>query len=77
MSNLRAWIFRGEVLKQYRAFFRAIRKAPEQAQGELKEQVRAAFAAERAVDDIYAKKYLLSFGRAQLKYLEETLIMKH
>lgn len=40
MSDLRAWVFRGEVLKVYRALLKTVREAPRQAQGaKLKHQI--------------------------------------
>ena len=44
--------------------------------GEILEQVRQGFEAQRGEADAYAKKYLLSDGRSQLKMLRETLLMK-
>ena len=45
--------------------------------GELVAQVRAEFATQRGVAEPYAKKYLLSDGRARLKQLSEMLGMQH
>lgn len=45
--------------------------------GELRQQIRAAFEAQKGETDPYAKKFLLSDARAQLKYLRETLLLRN
>jgi hypothetical protein len=74
-ESLRGFVLRGEVLKLYRSFLRTAQKAPPAAQGEVREQIRQGFEAHRGETDNYARKYLLSDGRAQLKQLRETLLM--
>jgi len=46
-----------------------------QTTGEVREQIRQGFEAHRGEKDNYARKYLLSDGRAQLKQLRETFMM--
>jgi len=43
----------------------------------LRQQIRAAFEAQKGETDPYAKKFLLSDARAQLKYLRETLLLRN
>ncbi|KAK9806289.1 hypothetical protein WJX72_008686 [[Myrmecia] bisecta] len=76
MGDVKAFVFRGEVLRLYRAFLRTSKQAPDQSRGELKQQIREQFELHRDVTDTYAKKYHLSGGRAQLKRLGEMLAMR-
>lgn len=44
--------------------------------GEVRQQIRLGFEAHRSQTEEYARKYLLSDGRAQLKQLRDTLMLR-
>ncbi|KAK9861154.1 hypothetical protein WJX84_009365 [Apatococcus fuscideae] len=60
MSELQAFILRGEVVKLYRTFLRTVRHAPVNLQSELRQQVRTGFDAHSAPKDAYGSRSLLS-----------------
>lgn len=75
-DSLRGFILRGEALKLYRSFLRTAQQAPPSARGEVRQQIRLGFEAHRSQTEEYARKYLLSDGRAQLKQLRDTFMLR-
>eukprot|EP00873_Tetraselmis_striata_P029079 jgi/Tetstr1/449343/TSEL_003856.t1 len=71
--DLKSFIYRAAVLAQYRQFVRVVRQAPTEARGELQQQVRHHFEAQRGVREAEQIKYLLSDGKQQLKRLREMI----
>ncbi len=76
MAELKLFILRAEARNLYRSFLRTVREAPPSSRAEITHQIRHEFYQRKKEKDLYAVKYNLSDGRAQLKMLKEMLAMQ-
>lgn len=73
---LKRFILRSKVIHLYRAALRTAGRAPPEAEGELKQQIRAEVERNRQVADSQAIRFLISEGIRRLKELDEMLAMQ-